>query len=340
VLVGDHYQLPPLVRNREARKGGLDISLFRRLSEAHPHAVVELTQQYRMNADIMLLSNKLIYDDRLSCGNQKVANQSLILPNAAFIQQIHTPTSPCRDPCWMKELIHPSRKAVFVDTDPVPATESHVGDLVQNVTEAMLVQQFTGCLLRSGIRAEQIGVVTLYRQQIKLLSHLLSSEPDVEILTADRSQGRDKDCIIMSMVRSNGEGIIGDLVKDWRRMNVAFTRARSKLVIFGSRSTLTRTPLLESFFQLMEGEGWIFQLPSDAHETHAATLFSPQNLPIKRMHDDHTVNPEDLEPVREGMTSDPYDKESNKRRRITPDHGLLRSRPILRDVFNDIIDLT
>jgi DNA replication ATP-dependent helicase Dna2 len=125
VLVGDHYQLPPLVRfwpcddvlsltntglqvrNREARKGGLDVSLFRRLSEAHPHAVVELTQQYRMNADIMLLSNKLIYNDRLSCGNQKVANQSLIPPNNAFIQWIHTPTSPCGNLCWMKELMLP-----------------------------------------------------------------------------------------------------------------------------------------------------------------------------------------------------------------------------------------
>jgi DNA replication ATP-dependent helicase Dna2 len=101
-----------------------------------------------------------------------------------------------------------SRKAVFVDTDHVPAPESQVGDLVQNMTEAILVQQLTECLLRSGIRAKQIGVVTLYRQQIKLLSHLLSSHPDVEILTADRSQGRDKDCIIMSMVRSNKEGTV------------------------------------------------------------------------------------------------------------------------------------
>ena len=95
-----------------------------------------------------------------------------------------------------------------MDTDLLPAAESLLSDLVQNVTEAMLVRQFTECLLRSGIRAEQIGVVTLYRQQIKLLSHLLSNQRDVEILTADRSQGRDKDCIIMSMVRSNQEGIV------------------------------------------------------------------------------------------------------------------------------------
>jgi DNA replication ATP-dependent helicase Dna2 len=85
----------------------LDVSLFRRLSEAHPDAVVELTQQYRMNADIMLLSNKLIYDDRLICGNQKVANQSLILPDNTFIQGIHALTSSCRDLCWMKELMLP-----------------------------------------------------------------------------------------------------------------------------------------------------------------------------------------------------------------------------------------
>lgn len=95
-----------------------------------------------------------------------------------------------------------------MDTDLVPATESLVSDLVQNVTEAVLVRQFAECLLRSGIRADQIGVVTLYRQQIKLLSHLLSGQPDIEILTADRSQGRDKDCIIMSMVRSNDEGTV------------------------------------------------------------------------------------------------------------------------------------
>jgi DNA replication ATP-dependent helicase Dna2 len=135
VLVGDHNQLPPLVRvffwcrndarcltniglqvrNREARKGGLDVSLFRRLSEAHPHAVVELTQQYRMNADIMLLSNRLIYNDRLNCGNQTVANQSLILPNDAFIQSIHTSTSPCEDQCWMKELMLPRQKHSLKD---------------------------------------------------------------------------------------------------------------------------------------------------------------------------------------------------------------------------------
>ncbi|KAI9438474.1 Dna2-domain-containing protein [Lactarius indigo] len=328
----DHSQ----VRNRDARKDGLDVSLFRRLSEAHPHAVVELTQQYRMNSDIMLLSNKLIYGDRLSCGNQKVANQSLIMPDNLFIQRLHELVPSCGAQCWMKEL----RKAIFVDTDLVPATESLVSDLVQNVTEAMLVRQFTECLLRSGIRPEQIAVVTLYRQQIKLLSHLLSNQPDIEILTADRSQGRDKDCIIMSMVRSNDEGIVGDLVKDWRRMNVAFTRARAKLVIFGSRTTLARTPLLESFFQLMEGEGWILQLPRGAHEIHVEALFPPENAHAKRGRQDSVGDQNNPKSEEQLGKRNPHDAGSNKRIRRSPDTGLLRGRPVLRDVFNDIIDLT
>ena len=239
-----------------------------------------------------------------------------------------------------------------MDTDLVPGTESLVSDLVQNVTEAVLVRQLTECLLRSGILAEQIGVVTLYRQQIKLLSHLLSSQPDIEILTADRSQGRDKDCIIMSMVRSNEEGIVrflpsfcrhvyellaqvGDLVKDWRRMNVAFTRARAKLVIFGSRTTLARTPLLESFFQLMEGEGWILQLPKGAHEIHAEALFPNPRTKRGRRESVGDQNKSKLE-----EQSSPQGAGTNKRLRGSPDTGLLRGRPVLRDVFNDIIDLT
>ena len=133
---------------------------------------------------------------------------------------------------------------------------------------------------------------------------------------------------------------VGDLVKDWRRMNVAFTRARAKLIIFGSRTTLARTPLLESFFQLMEGEGWILQLPRGSHEIHAEALFPPENAPTKRGHQDlagDQNNPRSEEQL--GMRS-PHDAGANKRIRRSPDPGLLRGRPILRDVFNDIIDLT
>ena len=97
-------------------------------------------------------------------------------------------------------------KAVFLDTDQVPARDSKVGSLVQNIIEADLVYQLTETLLGAGVQEDQIGVISLYRQQIKLMSHLLAERKGIELLTADRSQGRDKDCIIISMVRSNDEG--------------------------------------------------------------------------------------------------------------------------------------
>lgn len=99
-----------------------------------------------------------------------------------------------------------SCKAVFVDTDLLGDTDTRIGDLVQNPTEASLVYQVAETLIRSGVPQSQLGIISLYRQQNKLLSHLLHERKEVEILTADRSQGRDKECIIISMVRSNDAG--------------------------------------------------------------------------------------------------------------------------------------
>jgi len=102
---------------------------------------------------------------------------------------------------------------MFVDTDALPARDSRVGDLVQNTTEAELVRQFTETLIQSGVRESQIGIISLYRQQVKLLQHLLPErvKNGLEILTADRSQGRDKECIIISLVRSNETGHVSIL---------------------------------------------------------------------------------------------------------------------------------
>lgn len=85
VLVGDHFQLSPLVRNLEAQEGGLDISLFKRLNDHHPESVVNLEHQYRMCKDIMMVSNRLIYDGRLKCGSEEIANQILQIPNKGAI---------------------------------------------------------------------------------------------------------------------------------------------------------------------------------------------------------------------------------------------------------------
>lgn len=110
VLVGDHFQLPPLVKSARARKGGLDVSLFRRLSEAHPHAVAELAHQYRMNEDIMTLSNTLIYENRLICGNEEVATRTLPMKGMpSALEKIHSTTAiDCNgDPCWLKDVLDP-----------------------------------------------------------------------------------------------------------------------------------------------------------------------------------------------------------------------------------------
>ncbi|KAJ7644148.1 Dna2-domain-containing protein [Roridomyces roridus] len=305
--------LPPLVRNQQARRGGLDVSLFRRLSEAHPQSVVNMAHQYRMNEDIMALSNRLIYEDRLRCGSEVVAKQALRLPDRGFLNDLHVGKACHSSGCWIEKLMAESCKAVFVDTDAVPAQDSRVGDLVQNEVEANLVYQVAETLLRSGVPPEEIGIISVYRQQLKLIGHLLSERKDVELLTADRSQGRDKECIVISLVRSNDTGFVGDLIKDWRRMNVSFTRARSKLIIFGSRKTLRSAPLLQDFFELMEGKGWILPLPPNADGLHPALCGGSVKRGAETM---------------EGKENPPLKKAKVK-------EGLLRGRPILRDLVNE-----
>lgn len=98
ILVGDHYQLPPLVRNDFARKNGLAVSLFRRLCEHHPESVVHLAHQYRMAEDIMYLSNELVYEKKLVCGNESVAVQKLELPSAVKLEEDHD---------WFTRILNP-----------------------------------------------------------------------------------------------------------------------------------------------------------------------------------------------------------------------------------------
>ncbi|PFH51603.1 hypothetical protein AMATHDRAFT_142035 [Amanita thiersii Skay4041] len=351
---------PPVVRNTVAREGGLDVSLFRRLSDAHPESVVKLAHQYRMNEDIMLLSNKLVYGDRLKCGNEQVAQQSLNIPDRSFVDCLHVGgkkpeccghnghTEVQVEECWLERLMAGSTKAVFVDTDMVPAKDSRVGDLVQNTVEAGLVYQTVESLLRSGVIEEQIGVISLYRQQIKLISQLLVNRTGIEILTADKSQGRDKDCIVISMVRSNDLGLTGDLVKDWRRMNVSFTRARRKLVIFGSRSTLQGVPLLDDFFQLMDEKGWMLTLPRGADVIHRAAFGPPEPQfdaksrncnPAKRAACDGLLFGD-----KENISLWKLEDEDRPRKKakvvkgtmgMSTATGILKGRPILQDLVNE-----
>ena len=281
VLVGDHYQLPPLVQNKEAQEGGLDISLFKLLSDKHPESEVSLEHQYRMCEDIMLLSNTLIYDGRLKCGNEAVASRSLSVPDMDGLHRFHTTqsasskqSSTCKGPgldtCWISRLLAPIHRVTFANTDPLlPASlEECKGSHITNMVEVHLTTQLVESLLATGVAASDIGIITFYRSQLALLKQSLRSHPEIEMHTADRFQGRDKEVVVLSCVRSNETANVGELLRDWRRVNVAFTRARSKLMILGSRRTLCGNDLLRQFVELVEERGWRYDLPKDAAESH------------------------------------------------------------------------
>ena len=284
ILVGDHYQLPPLVQNKEALDGGLDISLFKMLSDNHPSSVTNLEHQYRMCEDIMAFSNTLIYNGRLKCGTPEVANRSIEIPNMNALKQHHfNPLSipsidpkkicanPSRGSCWIRDLLDPSVKACFVNTDPLlPASREYLeaGSRITNPCESALTAQLVESLITTGVPATDIGVITLYRSQLALIKQSLRHRAGVEIYTADKFQGRDKEVVVLSLVRSNESQIVGDLLKDWRRVNVALTRARTKLLVLGSKSTLVGNELLKDFVALVERRGWYYDLPAGACEGH------------------------------------------------------------------------
>ncbi|KAL1599589.1 DNA replication endonuclease-helicase Dna2 [Paraconiothyrium brasiliense] len=300
ILVGDHYQLPPLVQNKQAADGGLDVSLFKMLCEAHPEAVVSLEHQYRMCADIMLLSNTFIYSGRLKCGTPAIASRQLTLPNPSGLSAHHNRVNPSRPAeeftcvgptsptCWLSRTLSPTAPVVFINTDLISThLETQAGSRINNTLEARLVTHLTLSLLSLGVPASEIGVIALYRSQLALLRQSLSSAHTqtqcselaaaatgpgisaVELHTADKFQGRDKEVVLVSCVRSNDNGVVGDLLKDRRRVNVALTRARSKLIILGSEKTLSGNDLLRDIVSLCREKDWVLDITQNIIDGHA-----------------------------------------------------------------------
>ncbi|EAQ84969.1 hypothetical protein CHGG_08983 [Chaetomium globosum CBS 148.51] len=411
VLVGDHNQLPPLVQNEEARLGGLDISLFKLLSDTHPQSVVNLEHQYRMSEDIMTLSNTLIYNGRLKCGTESLRHAELHVPNmdalrarhfdaASFISHSQSqskqnlspskprPTTFCPasrlGSCWLTDLIHPSARVRLVNTDALlpHSLEQAKGNRIVNPCEARAVAQLVDALLAVGVPPSEIGVVTHYRSQLALLKHTLlrsssgagGAARDVEMHTADRFQGRDKSVVILSLVRSNEQCAIGELLKDWRRINVAFTRAKTKLLVVGSRSTLGRCgvgEMLARFVGLMEEREWVYDLDAGALDAHlfsedggatqvtvsgSATAGRGAAAAAAAVDDDVGEDAFKGFAPRKGLLFPPRGeggavkgKEnkplSQKGRTVEPkkaarigERAMLRGKPVLRDILNDMMD--
>ncbi len=230
ILAGDHCQLPPTIISAEAAKRGLSVSLMERLiGRFGTSASRLLTVQHRMNAAIMSFSNKEFYENRL-LAHDSVNNHRLCdLPNVRAEAMTELPVQ-------------------FIDTAGASYDEELEADSGsrRNPQEAALAAKKVRALLAAGVHETEIGVITPYRAQVRLLRELLAQTPGVEIDSVDGFQGREKEALVVSLVRSNVEGEIGFLA-DTRRTNVALTRARRKLLIIGDSATLAAS----GFYQRM-----------------------------------------------------------------------------------------
>ncbi|MEM6734403.1 MAG: AAA domain-containing protein, partial [Myxococcota bacterium] len=227
VLAGDPCQLPPTVLSAEAVKHGLAESALDRILAVHgENAFTLLREQYRMHESIMEFPSRWMYrgelrahpsnaDHTLADNDAEDANQPLILVDTA---------------------------GKGFDEERDPDSES-----LFNVGEIDLVAQHAARLVSGGLSPEAIGVITPYSAQATRLREF-GLDPAIEIDTVDAFQGREKDAILLSLVRSNASGEVGFL-KDERRLNVALTRARRHLAVFGDSATLANQPMLAALIE-------------------------------------------------------------------------------------------
>ncbi|CAE1265881.1 DNA2 [Acanthosepion pharaonis] len=261
ILVGDSKQLPPVVQSKQAKALGMDQSLFELLE--NQGATVELHLQYRMNSEIMALSNELMYEGCLKCGTVEVSAQTIKLINIESLKKML--------PFWLNDILSEDleKSVVFANTVKVPGRECYNSrGEVMNEIEAHLVAMIVHTLFLAGVSAFEIGVIAPYRNQVKLvqktLGSVLEGQPvqTVEVNTVDQYQGRDKDVIIVTFVRSQSHNnssnpCSGELLKDGRRLNVAVTRAKKKLILVGDVTTLEQFEPLAKILPLLRKKNQI-----------------------------------------------------------------------------------
>lgn len=237
VLAGDHFQLPPTVRSKQAEAEGLGKTLFERFHILLPEDFkVMLRVQYRMNEAIMNFSSRQFYQGKL-LADDSVKSHSLA------------------DLSGVKRAPETEEVFIFLDTagrgfeeKQEPGSESRY-----NPEEAQLVLAEVRRLLSLGVQAQDIAVISPYSAQVRLLTSL-SPDAQLEVDSVDGFQGREKEVVILSLVRSNMDGEMGFLA-DTRRMNVAMTRAKRKLLVIGDSATLSAIPFYQSFIQYAEAAG-------------------------------------------------------------------------------------
>jgi len=221
IMAGDHKQLPPTILNEEAACRSFTRSLFERLLALHGDKIrVMLAVQYRMNEEIAEFPNREFYEGKLKA-DEEVRRHTLrdILQESVDVKY---------------EDVKPF---LFIDTGDEFAERVKKGSTSrQNPGEARLVKDIAERLLNLGIRPEDVAVISPYDDQVALIKRMLRVD-GLEIKTVDGFQGREKEVVIVSFVRSNKSGTIGFL-SDLRRLNVSITRAKRKLVLIGDSNTL------------------------------------------------------------------------------------------------------
>ncbi|MGV8138981.1 MAG: AAA domain-containing protein [Mangrovibacterium sp.] len=249
ILAGDPSQLPPTIKCYEAAKEGLDRTLIQRLKQRKPETVTMLDIQYRMHEIIMRFPSFWFYRNQLKA--------------APEVSQRHIPND--------------DAPIAWYDTADCEFTEETMnGNLGRiNKSEAkLMVSQLQYYIEKIGadrVMDERIdfGVISPYRLQVQYIRQLIKGKDFfqpfrrlITIHTVDGFQGQERDVIFISLVRANNEGNIGFL-NDLRRMNVAITRARMKLIIYGDAPTLTRHPFYKALYRYIQNNGKVVILKPD-----------------------------------------------------------------------------
>ena len=235
ILAGDYCQLPPTIKCMEAARGGLDRTLMQEIADNKPDTVSLLKVQYRMNDEIMRFSSEWFYQGELKSAPE-VKYRSIL--------DYDTPIE-------------------WINTEGMECNEEFVGESFGRINKeeaALSISQLTNYINKIGkdrFLEERIdvGLISPYKAQVQYLRQLIKRDTFfkpyrhlITINTVDGFQGQERDVILISLVRANEEGQIGFL-NDLRRMNVAITRARMKLIILGDASTLTKHPFYKKLYE-------------------------------------------------------------------------------------------
>ena len=259
ILAGDHCQLPPTVKSIAALRAGLGKTLMERIAENKPEVVTLLKIQYRMNEEIMRFSSDWFYHGEVESAPQ--IKYRSILEDDSPITWIDTSNEENQVTKEGDDVVSGEKR------DDMNFHEQFVGESFGRINKAeadLTLLTLAEYLTQVGKRrvleeSIDVGIISPYRAQVQYLKRLLKKyeffKPYrrlISVNTVDGFQGQERDVILISLVRSNDEGQIGFL-KDLRRMNVAMTRARMKLIILGDKSTMTKHPFYQKLWEYVEG---------------------------------------------------------------------------------------